>query len=144
MGEGWRDSQGPRRALILLGHGPDFSLFSLSLDDYFLLSSSASTSVPCFPLSPTLALITSPLSSRFFLALALFLPSFLASRSSPNPFEGNAARLPAEGLRFRAARVSLFSTLVSELSTRSNNALGFQQNIPQAEDYMLISENFAS
>lgn len=141
MGEGWRDSQGPRRALILLGHGPDFSLFSLSLDDYFLLSSSASPSVPSFSLPCPHHLSSHP---PFFLALALFLPSFLASRSSPNPFEGNAACLPAEGLRFRAARVSLFSALVSELSARSNIALGFQQNIPQAEDYMLINKNFAS
>lgn len=140
MGEGWRDSQGPRRALILLGHGPDFSLFSLSLDDYFLLSSSASPSVPSFSL-PRPHRLSSLLP---VLPRALFLPSFLASRSSPNPFEGNAACLLAEGLRFRAARISLFSALVSELSARSNNALGFQQSIPQAEDYMLMSENFAS
>jgi len=65
---------------------------------------------------------------------ALFLPSFLAPRSSSNPFEGNAACLPAEGLRFRACG-SLFSVLVSELSACLNKMLGFQRDGLQAGLY---------
>lgn len=90
VGEGWRDSQGPRRALILLGHGPDFSLFSLSLDNYFLLSSSTSPSVSsCSLFHPHLLLpfracsfipsLSSPLPLPPLLSFSLFhsFPSFL-------------------------------------------------------------------
>lgn len=146
MGEGWRDSQGPRRALILLGHGPDFSLFSLSVDDYFLLSPSTSPFVSSFSFSrphhlfPSHACSFIPFLSLFLsLSLILFLPSL--PRSSPNLFEENTASLLTGGLRFRARR-SLFSALVSELFTYSNKVLRFQQNVHELN--YVYKQNFAS
>lgn len=72
-GEGWRESQGPHRALILLGHGPDFSLFSLSLDGYFFLS--LSTLLCLYSLFPSCVTLSSFLSHYFSLPLSLSLPS---------------------------------------------------------------------
>jgi len=68
----------------------------------------------------------SPLLS-FSLYLSHSLFSFLpCTRSSPNPFEENTACLPTGGLRFRARR-SLFSALVSELSTIRIKFSGFNK-----------------